>query len=91
LLNQNHLDWFAARLSIAVYDTNQEYRLGIVNLKEQLAHIPGINNLTMQYGQGTEIYTMGDIEVEVPAMATPEEIAKALANPFDNPKKKLSN
>jgi hypothetical protein len=25
-VTQNDLDWFAARLSIAVYDTNQEYR-----------------------------------------------------------------
>src|SRR4051812_24994772 len=72
------LDWFAARLSIAVYDTNAEYRMGIYELKQQLRHLQGINDLTMRYGKGdAQIFRMGEIEAEVRPMATTAEIEAA--------------
>lgn len=90
-LSQNDLDWYAARLSIAVYDTNQEYRMGIGDLRQQLAHIPGAHELTMQYGpHGTQIFAIGDVKVEVRPMATTAEIEAALLNPFQDIKKKLN-
>lgn len=90
MLSPNDLNWFAARLSIAVYDTNREYHMGIAELKEQLAHLQGINDLTMRYGDGgTQIFKMGQTEVELPAMASHDEIEAALTNPFDYSKKKL--
>ncbi len=90
-LSQNDLDWFAARLSLAVYDTNTEYYMGIADLKEQLKHVKDINALTMRYGDGgTQIFKIGDIEVELPAMASNAEIEAALTNPFEFSKKKLN-
>lgn len=64
--------------------------MGIYDLKAHLSHIPGIEELTMQYGNGgaTEIYTMGDVNIEVPAQTPPHKIAEALVNPFI--KKKLN-
>lgn len=82
-LTRNDLDWFAARLSIAVYDTNREFRLGIHEIKESLRHVSGIDALTMQYGPGgTQIYIMGDVKVSLPANASNADVEAALANPF---------
>lgn len=65
--------------------------MGIANLKDQLKHIQGINTLTMRYGDGgTQIFKIGDNEVELSAMATSAEIEAALTNPFDFSKKKLN-
>lgn len=91
-LSQNDLDWFAARLSLAVYDTNREIRMGIYQLREQLKHLPGAQDLTMQNGNGgkTEIYIMGDVRVELPAGSSQSAIEAALMNPFEDVKKKLS-
>lgn len=90
MLSPNDLKWFAARLSIAVYDTNREYHMGIAQLKEQLAHLEGINKLTMRYGEGgTQIFRIVDTDVELPATASHSDIEAALTNPFEFSKKKL--
>jgi len=36
-VNQTNLDWYAARLAVAIFDTNAEYRMGIHNLREEAA------------------------------------------------------
>jgi hypothetical protein len=65
-VNQTNLDWYAARLAVAIFDTNAEYRMGIHNLREELKHVPGGKDLTMRYGSGgrTQIYTVGEEELE---------------------------
>lgn len=65
--------------------------MGIAALKEQLKHLNGINTLTMRYGDGgTQIFKIGENEVELSAMATSAEIEASLTNPFDFFKKKLN-
>lgn len=79
------LDWLAARLSIAVYDTNRDKdnKMSVYDLKQALSDIPGIENLTLGYSQnGNQLITLGDKQLEVSPMASNEEIRVALQNPF---------
>jgi hypothetical protein len=86
-ISQNDLDWFAARLSIAVYDTNRELRaaMGIHELQTSLRQCgtPGAESLTMQYGPaGVQNFIMGDVNVTLPPNASEADILAALSNPF---------
>jgi hypothetical protein len=79
-VNQTNLDWYAARLAIAVHDINAEQQMSIQAVREALKHIPGGKSLTMRYGAGgrTQIFMIGDYEVEVGPDATPSDIEAAL-------------
>jgi hypothetical protein len=79
-VNQTDLDWYAARLAIAVHDTNAEQQMSIQAVREALKHIPGGKTMTMRYGAGgrTQIFMIGDDEVEVGPDATPSDIEAAL-------------
>jgi hypothetical protein len=79
---------YASDLSDAIYALSRERQMGIASLKAELAHIPGIGSLTMRAGQNgrTEIYQLGDVEVELPAGARSERVATAFAS-----KKKLKS
>jgi hypothetical protein len=79
-VNQTDLDWYAARLAIAVHDINAEQQMSIQAVREALKHIPGGKSLTMRYGNGgrTQIFMIGDDEVEVGPDATPSDIEAAL-------------
>jgi hypothetical protein len=78
-MNKSDLDWFAARLSIAVFDVNRttpdmafwEYQQAFPGLKA----ISGADN-------GNQIFHFADRDLEVGPMASNDEIALALANPF---------
>lgn len=54
--------------------------MSINAVREALKHIPGGANVTMRYGQGgrTQIFMIGEDEVEVGPEATPSEIEAAL-------------
>jgi hypothetical protein len=79
-VNQTDLDWYAARLAIAVHDISAEQQMSIQAVREALKHIPGGKSLTMRYGSGgrTQIFMIGDDEVEVGPDATPSDIEAAL-------------
>lgn len=72
---------------IAVYDTNAEYRMSIQAVRDALRHLPGGDKITMRYGDGgrTQVFTIGDQDVEVGPDATAAEIEAA----FHETKKKL--
>ena len=80
MLSQSDHDWFAARLAIAVHDINAEQQMSIQAIREALSHIPGGKTATMRYGNGgrTQIFMIGDEEVEVGPDATASEIEAAL-------------
>jgi hypothetical protein len=84
LLNQNDLDWFAARLSIAVYDVNRiTPEMSAYELQAALKDITGSEQLTISYAQnGNQLIHIGDRTVEVGPMASNDEIRLALQNPF---------
>ena len=68
-MNETDLAWFAARLSIAVYDTNREYLMGhVADLRESLRDIPGGRSLTMRYEDGgaTQVFQIGEDELPFP-------------------------
>ncbi len=83
MLSQSDLDWFAARLSIAVYDTNRETpEMSVYELKEALKDITGIDTLTIQSASnGNQVLTIGDRTLEVSPAASHDEIRLALQNP----------
>lgn len=84
-LSANDLDWFAARLSIAVYDTIQDEHnaMSLFELKQALKDIPGIEDLTIGYAEGgNQVLHLGNFACEVGPMASNEEIRVALQNPF---------
>jgi hypothetical protein len=84
LLNQNDLDWFAARLSIAVYDvTRITPEMSAYELQAALKDITGSEQLTISYAQnGNQLIHIGDRTVEVGPMASNDEIRLALQNPW---------
>jgi hypothetical protein len=83
-LKQSDLDWFAARLSIAVYDTNRiTPEMSVFELKQALVDIPGIETMAVGYApNGNQLVTIDDKTVEVGPMASNDEIRFALLNPF---------
>jgi hypothetical protein len=80
ILSQNDLDWYAARLAIAVHDINAEQQMSIQAVREALKHLPGGESMTMRYGNGgrTQIFMIGAEEVEVGPDASPSDIEAAL-------------
>ena len=78
------MDWFAARLSIAVYDVNRiTPEMSVLDLKATLRGIDGSEHLTVSYARnGNQIIHIGDKTLEVGPMASNAEIATALTNPF---------
>jgi len=84
MLQQNDLEWYAARISIAVYDTNRETpEMSAYELREALKGIPGSEDLTIgRADNGNQIIHIGDKTLEVSPMASNDEIILALQNPF---------
>lgn len=83
-LSQNDLDWFAARLSIAVYETQ---KLGPMPIQDIIGflkpEVEGADGLSMTYAlNGNQVFHIGDRSVEVSPMASNEEIKAAFLNPF---------
>jgi hypothetical protein len=83
-LNQNDLDWFAARLSIAVYDVNRiSPEMSVLELKAALRDIVGSDQLTISYApNGNQLIEIDGRTIEVGPMASNDEIRVALQNPF---------
>lgn len=75
-MNQNDLDWFAARLSIAVYDTNAEYRMGRQTELRAKFNAP---DLTIRFMGHFQIIHLGGHEITMGSMATDEQIAAEIA------------
>ena len=84
-MNESDLAWIAAELACEVNRINCERQMSITAFRQALSHIPGAANMTMRYGHGgrTQVFTIGEDEVEVGPDATPADIEAAL-------KKKLS-
>jgi DNA anti-recombination protein RmuC len=83
-MNQIDLDWFAARLSIAVHETRRlTPEMSAYELRAALRGIDGSESLTVSYSQnGNQLIHIGDKTLEVGPMASNDEIAAALKNPF---------
>lgn len=83
-LSQNDLDWFAARLSIAVYETNKLGPMSIQDIIEFLKpEVPGADGLSMTYAANqNQVFHIGDKSVEVSPMASNEEIKAAFLSPW---------
>lgn len=83
-LSQNDLAWFAARLSIAVYETK---KLGPMTIQDIIGflkpEVEGADGLSMTYAPGgNQVFHIGDRSVEVSPMASNDEIKAAFLNPF---------
>lgn len=83
-LSDNDLAWFAARLSLAVYDTNRETPAMLIHeMREALKGLPGLEDLQITYQpDGNQLLQLGDKVLEIGPMASNEEIKAALLNPF---------
>lgn len=81
-LSSNDLDWFAARLSLAVYDTKREtYEMLLHDMREALKDIPGYEGLTIEYEpNGHQRLTIDGKVLEVGPAASNAEIVLALKN-----------
>ena len=85
-MTPHDLDWFAARLSIAVYDVNRTTpEMSVLETGAALRGrgVEGAETLTMNYApNGNQLFQIGDKVLEVGPMASLDEIATALQNPF---------
>ena len=94
-LSTNDLDWFAARLSLAVYDTNRESpEMSIYELRQALRDIPGIETLTVEHRLFCTLLHIDGRTLQVSPGASNEEIRLALQNPFvrtENTKMSITN
>lgn len=62
--------------------------MGAYDLKQAFSHLPGIDRLTIAHrGNGNQVISIGDRQVEVGPMATNEDIERALTNPWAEPKR----
>lgn len=78
----------AETLKADVAEINTDFRMGAYDLKQALRHIPGADRLTIEHsGNGNQVVSIGDRRVEVGPMATNEDIERALANPWAEPKR----
>lgn len=79
MLSGNDLDWLAARLTIAVYDvTRTTPEMAMWELKQAF---PGLQTISTA-PNGNQIFHFPDRDLEVGPMASNDEIAAALANPW---------
>lgn len=80
MLSQNDVDWIAAELACELNRIRCKERMSINAFREALSDIPGGQGMTMRYGNGghTQIFRIGDDEVEVGPDATAEDIRAAL-------------
>ena len=87
MLSEDHLAWIATELACEINTINCQARMSINSFRESLKHIPGGSDMTMRYGDGgrTQIFMIGENEVEVGPDATPSDIEAALT------KKKLQH
>jgi hypothetical protein len=68
---------YAKDLGRAIFAMSEEHKSGmgsLAKLKEAL----GSDNIKLRYGNGKQYVTMDDKTVELPADASPEDVAKAL-------------
>jgi hypothetical protein len=82
MLSQNDLDWYAARLSLAVYDTKRDIReMQLHDMREALKDIPGHENLEIEYeSSGHQLLRIDGKVLEVGPAASNAEIVLALKN-----------
>lgn len=66
MLPSDFLEKYEAELGFIVLQ-NPDNRMGLGDIKARLAHIAGIESLTVEQSQGKEIYHLGEQTVEVPA------------------------
>ena len=79
MLSQGDLDWFAARLAIAVHETRRlTSEIAMWELKQAF---PGLQTISLG-PNGNQIFHFEDRELEVGPMASNDEIAAALQNPW---------
>lgn len=80
LLEQHDIDWIAAELACELNRIRCQERMSINVFRQALSHIPGGSDMTMRYGVGgrTQIFVIGEDEVEVGPDAGPAEIEAAL-------------
>ena len=79
MLSGNDLDWYAARLAIAVYETQRlNPEMAMWELKQAF---PGLQTISTA-PNGNQIFHFPDRDLEVGPMASNDEIAAALANPW---------
>ena len=79
------LRWFAARLSIAVYDTNQELKAVRMAELDKIRQAIGGKKATVNYGPHGETYlNIEGRSVEVMPTDTPDDIKAKLENPFES-------
>jgi hypothetical protein len=78
-MNQNDLDWYAARLAIAVHEVRRlTPEMAIWELKQAF---PGLKTVSPA-PNGNQILHFEDRDLEVGPMASNAEIRAALQNPF---------
>lgn len=83
MLSQNDLDWFAARLAIAVYDVTRNPEMSVYELREALRGTKGIEDLTLTTApNGNQVIAIDGKKLEFSPMASNDEIISALQNPF---------
>lgn len=79
-MNETDLAWIAAELACELNRIRCEERMSINTLREALSDIPGGLSMTMRYGSGgrTQIFKIGEEEVELGPEATEQDIRDAL-------------
>ena len=79
-LTENEFNWIAAELAVELNSIKRQERMSINAIRKALEHLPGGKHLTMRYGLGgrTQIFQIGEEEVEVGPDATAADIEAAL-------------
>lgn len=68
---------YADDLARAIYEMSEEHKSSMGSL-QKLKEALGSDNIKLRFGGGKQFVTMDDKTVELPAEASPEDVAKAL-------------
>jgi hypothetical protein len=78
MLPPSFFDALSDRLELAVYDTNAEHRMTLADLKADLGDVPGLDTLSVRYGDGLQFVTYNGRTTALSESASIDEIRRAL-------------
>ncbi len=78
MLPPSFFDALSDRLELAVYDTNAEYQMQRAEIVAELGDVPGVDTLSVRYGDGLQFVTYNGRTTALPESASIDEIRRAL-------------
>jgi hypothetical protein len=77
MFSPSFFEQLSDRLELAVYDINAEYQMQRADLVAELGDVPGIDTLSVRYGDGLQFVTYNGRTTALSESASIDEIRRA--------------